>query len=84
MDGVYYFAVTVVAAILVLSAYVTQRIVRDDLSARGQKLAQIVLVWILPVIGPILVLYLHRDERFEKREYQISGDEPFGGFPPEP
>ena len=58
------------------------RVLHDSLSTRGQKIAQIILTWAVPILGAILVLYLHREERFERREYQINPDDPFSGGAP--
>ena len=48
------------AAILALNAWVTWRVVRDGLSSSAQRLAQIALVWLLPMLGALLVLNLQR------------------------
>ncbi|MEC5398960.1 hypothetical protein [Uliginosibacterium sp. H1] len=33
---------------------------RDDLSERSQKLFQLLLVWLVPLFGAIIVLWVHR------------------------
>lgn len=48
------------AVLVVLNAWVTWRAFRDDLSTRVQRLAQIVLVWVFPFVGALLVLHLQR------------------------
>jgi hypothetical protein len=45
-----------------LSSWATWRIAGDDLSSRNQRIAQTVFVWLLPILGPILVLHLQRKE----------------------
>jgi orotidine-5'-phosphate decarboxylase len=47
--------------LLALNLYASVLVVRDDCSARGQKIAQLVLVWLLPGIGALLVLVVHRE-----------------------
>jgi len=63
-----------------LNIYTTAQISRDELSDRRHKISQLVITWLIPIIGAILVLYLHRRERFEKREYQIDAGDRFGDF----
>ena len=58
--------------LVALNLYATYRAVRDALSGRGQKAAQICAIWLLPIFGAIAVLYVQRSERFTSREYQES------------
>ncbi len=57
-------ALELISAILValmgLNAWATWRILRDDLSSRGQRVAQVAFVWALPFVGGLLALYLKR------------------------
>ena len=43
-----------------LSAWVTYRIVHDHLSTPSQRVAQTILVWLLPVLGAMIVLHMQR------------------------
>ena len=43
-----------------LNVWATYRAVRDDLSSTWQRAAHVLLIWALPVIGALLVLYLYR------------------------
>ena len=52
--------VALLFAIVLLSAWVTRRIIRDDLLSHGQRVAQVMFVWVLPILGPLLVLHLQR------------------------
>ena len=52
--------VVLFAVLVALNAWVTWRAIRDDLSTRVQRLAQILLVWVVPFIGALLVLHLQR------------------------
>ncbi len=54
--------ITVVIVWLCLNAWVTVRIVRDDLPSRQQRFFQTAFVWLVPIIGIILVLYIQRGE----------------------
>jgi len=52
-------AVLCVAIVLVaLNLYVSVKLLRSDAYTRLQKALQLVIVWLLPVVGPILVLTL--------------------------
>ena len=42
------------------SAWVTYRIVHDHLSTRSQRVAQTILVWLLPALGAMIVLHMQR------------------------
>ena len=42
------------------SAWVTYRIVHDHLSTSGQRVAQTILVWLVPVLGAMIVLHMQR------------------------
>ncbi|XXX78436.1 hypothetical protein WMF30_06655 [Sorangium sp. So ce134] len=44
-----------IAAAVVAQALITARLWRSELYSRKQKVAQAVLIWILPVVGSILV-----------------------------
>ena len=59
--------------LLLLNAWVTWRAVRDDLSSSGQRIAQIGLIWLMPVLGALIVLHLQRQQP----------DHGSGRYPPE-
>ena len=46
----------------VLNAWVTWRVVRDDLSTTVQRLAQVFFVWLVPFLGAFVVLRLQQKE----------------------
>lgn len=45
----------VAAAAILAQSFITVRLWRSDLYSRDQKIAQSVLIWILPVVGSIVV-----------------------------
>ena len=49
-------------ALIALNAYASRQCYRDAYSSRGQRLAQIAFVWVVPVVGAILALRLSRNE----------------------
>ncbi len=46
---------TVVAAALLAQSFITVRLWESDLYSRDQKLAQSIMIWILPIVGSIVV-----------------------------
>ncbi len=71
-----------IAAILVLAAAnlaATRLVLRDALSARGQKIGQLAMVWLLPVLGAIVVFAVHRRAEPPSRKYRDAPD-PGDGF----
>ena len=50
----------VLLALLLLNAWATWRILQDDLSSLGQRVAQTAFVWLLPFVGGLLAIYLKR------------------------
>jgi hypothetical protein len=52
----------------------TRAVVRDDLSDRHQKSMQIALAWLVPVIGPLIVLAVHRKPDPPSGKYYAPAD----------
>ena len=66
--------VAVAAVPLWLNIKATAAVVRDPLSERWQKAAQLSLVWLLPVLGAIVVLAVHRSSEAPSRKYREPPD----------
>ena len=67
----------VIAAILVpagLDVWATWLVLRDDLSERHRKIAQLVFVWLVPVIRAVVVLAVHRRAEPASRRYREPPD----------
>lgn len=64
-----------IVVVVVLNAYATWRILRSDDLERLQKYAQGVIVWLLPLLGSMLVIY------FLNNAYRMPSPpkSPFGG-----
>ena len=63
-------AFCMIGALAAIDAGITWGVVRCDAYSRGQKIAQIILLWLLPFIGPLivgLVLRSNYDTRFRRR-----------------
>ncbi len=62
--------------VVCFNASATLRIWRDEFLERNQRIAQTFLVWLLPLIGALAVLWSLREEKFERRRYEgPSGDD---------
>lgn len=52
-------SVTLIA--LILNAWASVSILRSDVIRRPQKTAQLIVVWVLPVLGAVLALIITRE-----------------------
>jgi hypothetical protein len=50
----------ILIVLLLINAWATRTVVRDDLASSGQRTAQIVFVWVVPFFGALLALHLKR------------------------
>jgi hypothetical protein len=57
-----------------LNVKATLAISRDSLSERSQKVAQFLLVWLLPIIGAVVVLAVYRPKEKCSGRYPNDGD----------
>jgi cytochrome bd-type quinol oxidase subunit 1 len=48
--------------LVLLNAWTTRVVFRDDLSSQTQRAAQIILVWLVPFLGALLTLHMKRRE----------------------
>lgn len=51
-----------VVVLVVLNTYASYQCYRDSISSLGQRLAQIIFIWVVPVIGAVLAIRLIRNE----------------------
>lgn len=78
-------ALLAVGIVFALSFTATLKVVQDDLSERPQKIAQLFLVWLLPVIGALIVWAVHRRPekplgRYREEEAQPPEDREPPGY----
>ena len=52
----------VLLAALVLNVWASLAVFRDRLSSRGQRVAQLAIVWLLPILGSLLALHMNRSK----------------------
>lgn len=82
-------ALLILATILVLNLMATWAILRDQLCERVQRVAQIGLVWLFPLLGALLVLTLYREPKKSAGvypvdatdDYSLGTGDPYKGFP---
>ncbi len=67
--------ILIAALILVLNSMATRSILRDDLSERNQRLSQLLLTWLVPILGALLVITLHGKPAKHSGHYPIPRDE---------
>jgi hypothetical protein len=67
-------AVVAIFAVLALNARASLLIARDSLSERSQKVWQLALVWLLPIVGALLTLAIHRPSEKPSRRYRRAPD----------
>lgn len=60
----------VVSVLLWLNIRATLAVVRDTLSELRQQVWQLLLVWLLPLIGSLVVLAVHRPDEQPSRRYR--------------
>jgi len=76
------FIATLGFVVLTMNFWTTFIVVRDSLSESPQRIAQLMMVWLLPILGAIIVFAVHRSaEKFsgKYREQPDPGDD--FGFP---
>ena len=61
----------IVAAMSVKASFL---IVRDDLAEPNQRTAQLLLVWLVPIIGALIVFAVHRKLEPLSRKYREDRD----------
>lgn len=51
---------SLVVVLVLLNAWATRAVLQDQPSSLGQRTGQVALVWLVPVVGALLTLYLKR------------------------
>ena len=72
MNAGLWLTVIGLGTVLWLNIKATKVVLRDDLSDRNQRLMQLALVWLLPVIGAVIALAVHRPVEKASRKYRDS------------
>ena len=59
---------------IALNLCATKLVITDDDLQRRQRRYQLLLVWLIPLVGAILVLGVRRKEEAPSRKYQTGND----------
>lgn len=70
------FIVLLVALPILLDVWATMTIFRDEFAERAQKVSQLLLVWLVPIAGAILVLAVHGRPENASGKYREPRDPP--------
>lgn len=62
--------------LLILNLYASLMVVRSSAFETAQKLTQLVLVWLLPYLGGLILLGVYREQRRSERPKQQVGNDP--------
>lgn len=68
------FVAVLGAAVLTMNVWATILVVRDSLSEPFQRIAQLLIVWLLPILGAIVVLAVHRSAEKPSGKYREIAD----------
>ncbi|MBX9900021.1 MAG: hypothetical protein K2Y28_04475 [Burkholderiaceae bacterium] len=68
------FVLVLGAAILAMNSWATLLIWRDVFSERRQRAAQLLIVWLLPIFGSLIVFAVHRSAEKPSGKYQEAPD----------
>jgi hypothetical protein len=70
------FLLTILAIPIWLNAKATILVLRDSLSEKQQKVVQLIFIWLIPLIGAMVVLAIHRKD--EKSSGSFPADNNIG------
>jgi hypothetical protein len=62
--------VAITLVLLGLNVFATSRILRDEYSEKAQQIAQLLFVWLVPVIGSIAIWGMYRSEEKSPGTYR--------------
>lgn len=66
--------IAVLSLPVALNIWATRRILGADLDSKAQRRSQLALVWLLPLVGALLVLGVHRRNELPSRQYRRERD----------
>ena len=53
-----------------LNLKASRLVLGDDFSERSKKVGQFLLIWLIPILGAVLVLVIHRPTEMASRQYR--------------
>ena len=72
MSDVVLFVILVVIALMNVAATVAVR--RDEYAEPRQKTLQVIIIWVIPILGALVVLAVHREPEKPSGTYRRAGD----------
>jgi hypothetical protein len=72
--GDYLILGVIAATVLSLNGLASFAVLKYDLSERTQRIAQLLIVWLLPLLGALLVLAVHRKPQKPSGQYPDRTD----------
>lgn len=80
----YLLVLLMLLVLLWMNVRATWLVLRDDVSEPSQRVMQLLLVWLLPVLGALTVFAVHRPAEKPSRKYrepyELDEDPAFPGF----
>ena len=64
----------VVLAFVIANGFATWKVVRDRFAEPSQRVAQVLAVWLIPVLGAVLIFAIHRRHEKPSRQYRSAPD----------
>ncbi|MES2902169.1 MAG: hypothetical protein V4723_20750 [Pseudomonadota bacterium] len=64
----------ILGMVLLLNVLATLAVSRDDYAEPRQKLFQTIVVWVVPILGALLLLGIHRKPEKPSRSYRADSD----------
>ncbi len=69
---------TLISCVFVANGYVSYRVVRSHFYERPQKIMQVVLIWLLPIIGGLAAWVFCKLDMPARRSEHLSSDDQTG------
>jgi hypothetical protein len=66
--------IVLIVGVLVANIIATRLVLRDDLLERGQRVFQLLVVWLVPILGAIGVFAIHRSHEQAPGGYRNPPD----------
>jgi hypothetical protein len=68
------FVVALGLVVLAANVWATVLVMRDSLSEPSQRMAQLLMVWLLPILGAVIVFAVHRSVEKPSGKYKKQPD----------
>ena len=69
-----HFPIIVVIGVIAMDTVASWLVLHDDLAERDQKILQLLVVWLIPLLGAIGVFAIHRSHKHAPGKYRDPSD----------